>query len=142
MDSKTWYQEHKEQKKEYERNYRQTHKEQVKAYRHQYYRNLKLKILSYYSRGKPQCIICGETKIDQLVLDHKNNDGGDHRKLNKIPAGTSTYVWVRKNDYPSIFQVLCRDCNLLKGFPERKILLFSRIIKLREESSLEVANQK
>lgn len=63
--------------------------------------------LWYY---KIQCVCCGETEIKFLTLDHKNNDGYIHRKK----MNTDVIHWVKRNNFPDIFQTLCWNCNLAK----------------------------
>lgn len=63
-------------------------------------------ILSAYG-GK--CTCCGETESMFLAIDHKNNDGAKHRK--EVGKCQQFYRWLKKNDYPSDFQILCANCN-------------------------------
>lgn len=88
-------------------------------YRKKYKKGLraknKLEILSHYSGGAPRCACCGETEIAFLTLDHINNDGAEHRRKefgSNKSAGTSTiYGWVKRNNFPPIFEVACFNCN-------------------------------
>lgn len=70
--------------------------------------------LTHYG-GK--CAICGETLEIFLTIDHINNDGAEHRK--KINGhnhgGVDMGAWLRRNNYPDGFQVLCVNCNHAKG---------------------------
>jgi hypothetical protein len=53
------------------------------------------------------CSCCGETEMLFLTIDHVNGDGGKHRKeLN----GKKIYAWLRQNNYPEGYQVLCFNC--------------------------------
>lgn len=53
------------------------------------------------------CACCGEKERAFLTIDHIHNDGCKHRK----EIGQSNcYRWLRDNDYPSGFQVLCMNC--------------------------------
>ena len=60
------------------------------------------------------CACCGEEDIRFLTVDHINNDGAAHRKsltgTNKA-AGHNIYRWLRQNNYPPGFQILCMNCN-------------------------------
>lgn len=64
-----------------------------------------------------KCKICGETLELFLTIDHINNDGAAHRK--KINGhnhgGVDMGSWLRRNNYPEGFQVLCVNCNHAKG---------------------------
>ncbi len=79
-------------------------------------RRLETKMEAFKMYGGPKCACCGETCFLFLVIDHILNDGSDHRKEMKAqgygPSGI--YRWLRDNDYPSGFQVLCASCNLGK----------------------------
>jgi hypothetical protein len=77
-------------------------------------RNLHQIALMYYSNGTMRCACtnCPETNSNFLTIDHINNDGYEHRKL----AGPNIAQWLRRNDYPEGFQVLCMNCNWGKKF--------------------------
>jgi len=75
---------------------------------------LRHQVFSRYCGGTPhcQCPGCGVTYIEFLQLDHKNGDGAAHRKANGLGTGAARlWRWVRDNDYPDDYQVLCRNCN-------------------------------
>lgn len=67
-----------------------------------------------------KCACCGESDLRFLSIDHVNNDGAAHRRellgpdRKKRGAGSAIYNWLRKNDYPEGFQVLCFNCNMGK----------------------------
>lgn len=75
------------------------------------YRNLKDMVFQSY--GGYVCNCCGETEPLFMCIDHINNDGADHRHKEKI-YGRNIYTWLRKNNYPEGFQVLCQNCNFGK----------------------------
>jgi hypothetical protein len=58
------------------------------------------------------CDCCGEGTYEFLSIDHVNGDGGAHRK--QIGRG-SLYTWLKRNDWPSGFRVLCHNCNQAIG---------------------------
>jgi hypothetical protein len=61
------------------------------------------------------CALCGEIDIDILSLDHTNGGGNKHRAiLQKEEYRGNFYRWVHRNNYPSGFRVLCRNCNCSK----------------------------
>src|SRR5882724_723797 len=69
--------------------------------------NRKIEIINYYG-GKCEC--CGEKELDFLAIDHKNGGGTKHR--NKIgKGGGSMYYWIKKQNFPVGFRVLCHNCN-------------------------------
>lgn len=72
----------------------------------------RLIVLRHYSGSeKPFCACCKEDVFEFLALDHKYNDGGEHRK----EVGMNMVSFALKNNYPPIFQVLCHNCNMCKG---------------------------
>lgn len=76
-----------------------------KAYR----RRIRLETLQHYG-GK--CACCGETISEFLCFDHIENNGAAHRK-NMVDR--SIAPWLKRNNYPKGFQVLCHNCNIGKG---------------------------
>ena len=72
-------------------------------------RILREEVLMKYGK---RCGCCGETYIQFLAIDHKNNDGARHRAEIK----QKMYTWAKKNNYPDILQILCHNCNLAKAF--------------------------
>lgn len=76
----------------------------------------KEKVLGYYSKFlTPMCAICMFDDIRALSLDHVDNTGAEHRR--KIGRSSNRlYVWIIKNNYPSNFQVLCFNCQMIKRY--------------------------
>jgi hypothetical protein len=74
------------------------------------YRQL-AKDAAFEAYGGYICRCCGETHKLFLDLDHINNDGAKHRRDNNLTAGNQLYIWLRTNNYPPGFQVLCSNCN-------------------------------
>jgi len=66
----------------------------------------------YNAYGGYQCVCCGETIKQFLSLDHINNDGNKHRK---IVDRRKIYHWLKKNNFPLGYQVLCMNCNFGKA---------------------------
>jgi len=64
-----------------------------------------------------KCQLCGETKNEFLVIDHVNGGGTLHRKELK---GNRIYKWLRHNNYPNTFRVLCHNCNFMIGVTKLK----------------------
>ncbi len=74
----------------------------------EYWRLLRHKAIMQY--GGYRCACCGESEPKFLTLDHIHNNGGTHRK--EIGnRGSGIFKWLRDNDYPPGFQVLCMNCN-------------------------------
>lgn len=78
------------------------------AERHKIWRRqLYDEVLSHYGDC---CACCREPNKAFLTLDHINNDGAKHRRKLKMKGGYSFYRWVKRNAFPSMFQVLCWNC--------------------------------
>jgi len=74
---------------------------------------LKLEIMNAY--GGPICKCCDETMVEFLSMDHIDGNGSQHRREIKVSSGDGLYKWLKKNNFPSGFQVLCYNCNLAKA---------------------------
>lgn len=61
--------------------------------------------------GKCKC--CGESKIEFLSIDHKQQHGAAHRR--KVGTSHRFYGWLIRNNYPKQFQLLCNNCNQSLG---------------------------
>ena len=118
-----YYQEHRSElllkNREYARqhgkeNYFKNREEHVKRSREKRQR-LKLETLTHYSGNKtPQCAYCGIDDIDILCIDHINNNGNKQRRAIGGIKGTGFYWWLRRNNYPLGYQILCANCNMKK----------------------------
>ncbi len=72
----------------------------------------KLDCVFHYSNGTNCCECCGENHIEFLSIDHISGNGRKHRKEIKeyLP------IYLKKNNYPLGFRILCYNCNLAIGF--------------------------
>jgi hypothetical protein len=81
---------------------------------------LKLEVFSnlskLYSNSKiPCCRCCGESSyIEFLTIDHIDGRKNLPKNEQKL-KGEKLNLWLKKNNYPNGFQVLCWNCNLVKG---------------------------
>jgi hypothetical protein len=78
------------------------------------------KLAVFNAYGGPKCACCGETIFKFLTIDHINNDGAEHRRSlkndkSKSSSGQRIYCWLKKNNFPPGFQVLCFNCNCGKS---------------------------
>ena len=73
-------------------------------------KRLKLEILHHYSPDL-KCTSCGFSDIRSLSIDHIKGNGNKHRK--EIGSG-NLYQWIKKNNFPKGFQVLCFNCQWIK----------------------------
>lgn len=76
-------------------------------YMKQYRFKLKIEVLKKY--GGVFCSCCKIDKISFLVIDHIEGGGTKHTK--EVGHGHKFYLWLKKNNYPSGFRVLCHNCN-------------------------------
>lgn len=80
--------------------------------RRQTNQKLKKEVFEAYGGGKCNC--CGEAELRFLTLDHVNNDGNVHRRVNNMKSGGQTFYYrLRTNGFPNDppLQVLCYNCN-------------------------------
>lgn len=94
--------------KTYMQRYRKTNA--GKLNRANYNRKLKLEVLTHYSDGtSPACVCCNEAEEKFLAIDHIIP--ASQVKLTSPRAGRALYRWLRMNDFPPGFRVLCHNCN-------------------------------
>lgn len=75
-----------------------------------YRRELKREVLDAY--GGAQCCHCGEQDLQFLEVDHTEGGGNFHRKeVASGGGGHGFYQWLKRNNFPPGFRVLCRTCN-------------------------------
>lgn len=96
----------------YRRKWREKNKDRAKELSKKSYEKLRRECLKNYSNEEIKCACCGEKEYKFLGIDHVYGDGNKHRK--KIGRG-GLYQWLRNNNYPKGFQVLCHNCNFAKG---------------------------
>jgi hypothetical protein len=73
-----------------------------------------LRRAAYLAYGGFRCTCCGESNEMFLSLDHIDGKGAEHRRQLKSKGGERLYTWLRDNNYPPGFQVLCMNCNFGK----------------------------
>jgi hypothetical protein len=76
---------------------------------------LKLQVIEAY--GGPICAGCNENNPAILEIDHI--DGGGRKHMDSIGGPGKFYRWLKSNNYPDGFQILCPTCNKKahKGIP-------------------------
>lgn len=106
-----------DKKNKYMKSWRLKNREKRRPQRNTYARKResmnRLEVLSHYSPSLTcQCPTCKTNNSDMLTIDHINNDGKKHRlEINH----RNIYHWLKNNNYPPGFQVLCWNCNKCKG---------------------------
>ena|SRR3990167_6779901 len=75
-----------------------------------YNRRIKRDVFEHYGM---KCACCFN-KIEQfLTIDHI--EGRKKWNHNHLMKGASLYAWLKRNNYPEGFQLLCWNCNITKG---------------------------
>lgn len=97
----------------YAREWARSHPERSSEARKRFKRNYKTNVFNHY--GGTVCVCCGEQTLEFLTIDHINGGGRQHREEIGAIGGIALYRWLRKNNYPDGFQVLCFNCNCTKG---------------------------
>lgn len=82
--------------------------EHIKKNKKLYRQKIKAEVINAYGN---KCTCCSETILAFLTIDHIYGDGHEHRRKLNLGGGTDFYLWLRKNNYPEGFQVLCFNCN-------------------------------
>lgn len=94
--------------KEYHKKYYSLNRGKVNLVSNSIWRKQREECLLHYG-GKCQC--CNEDRYEFLSIDHIKGGGNKHRK----EIGGKLVRWLRKNNYPKDFRVLCYNCNLSLG---------------------------
>lgn len=71
----------------------------------------KIIVFNHYVDKKMKCVCCDESNIKFLTIDHINNNGAQHRKESKCGSGPKFYQWLKDNNYPTGYQIMCMNCN-------------------------------
>src|SRR5258708_700043 len=101
----------KEKHAAHSKKYRDANPMRVKAWVDKSKRGIRMAAYQHYSGEVPFCACCGETTWEFLCIDHIEGNGRKHR----MTIGGDIAPWLKKNGYPSGFQVLCHNCNMAKG---------------------------
>lgn len=115
---------------EYAREWRKKNKDKFKSTQKRAYDKVRLEVLTHYSNGTPKCACCKEQGIYFLTIDHTVGNGAAHRREigmaqgdanqvkkenQKVSMGGNGFVyWLKKNNYPEGYQILCANCNFAK----------------------------
>lgn len=123
--------EQKERRRKTARKWQQANPDKVRASRKKYYashrfeeirkatkgnqvryQKYRLMALTHYGGDPPKCKCCGEKIFQFLVIHHPNNDGKKHRQQMRKKYSWGIYEFLKRNNYPPGFDVLCYNCNL------------------------------
>lgn len=75
----------------------------------------RLRVLVFEKYGGAFCACCQEDRYEFLTIDHVAGDGARHRRENKA-ARQDIYFWLKKNNFPPGYRVLCMNCNFALGY--------------------------
>ncbi len=78
---------------------------------HQRLVRYRIEVLTHYSGGPPKCSCCGETEYFFLTFDHIKGGGSKHRKDTTGVGSKNLCAWLKRNNFPEGFRVLCFNCN-------------------------------
>ena len=110
ISGKKWRENNREENRKRCRIYAFKNKEKINNYSKQWSRRNREDVLAHYGN---KCECCGEDKKEFLSIDHINGGGNKHRK---DIGHLNIYVWLKRNNYPKGFRILCHNCNMAKAF--------------------------
>lgn len=117
-NNRRYYIQNKEKVKKSVRRWRNNNPERVKENKRNERARLKQEMVEAYG-GKCSC--CGEMAIEFLTLEHREQDGAEHRrqlaKKNGVKRVRCDMIWreARRQGYPDCYTVLCMNCNFALG---------------------------
>lgn len=103
------------QYKQYYQNYYHINGKKLKEMMRGRIQKIRFEVLEHYSNGKLKCACCGENHIEFLAIDHINGNGNAEKKRLNLKGHNFLY-WLKKNNYPEGYRVLCHNCNQSNGF--------------------------
>lgn len=107
-----WRQKHPERSRQIKLEGYYRHREENLLRMREWGQKVKKEVLTHYGNDKCACVICRESRLACLSIDHIDKNGYEHRK--KVGAGSRLYRWLIKNNYPEGFQTLCMNCQFIK----------------------------
>ena len=103
---KKWREENREHQVQRVRLWRLKNPTRMQLLRRRYWKKLRGQVLEAYGAW---CHCFKETREEFLATDHL-----DDSKPKMV--GTALYTWLRQNDFPEGFQILCHNCNQAKAW--------------------------
>ncbi len=131
---KKWYAANADRIRRQVREYQSRHKEKYRALDRARQLSIKLATISHYSDNTNKCLLCPESRLYALTIDHINGGGRQERLAEKTPAGWVFYRKLQKAGYPTGYRVLCSNCNWL-AYLERQqttLSISTKAIKSRQ----------
>jgi len=80
--------------------------------------DIKIETLTHYGDDRLACVMCGESRLACLSLDHIDGSGRSHKKgLNRY--GYRFYILLKRQGFPKGYQTLCMNCQFVKAILDR-----------------------
>jgi len=111
-NNKKYRLDHPDQIARYQKVWTENNRQKRRSYNKKYYVKARIEALQHYSGKSPLCACCGEPRLPFLVIDHVDGGGHQHRKTLGV---ANIYIWLRLQNYPKGFRVLCHNCNMALG---------------------------
>jgi hypothetical protein len=108
--ARAWNLAHPDRVKATAKKYQESHLEVYREGNKKHRRKAREEAIAAYGS---KCVCCGESTFEFLSFDHIAGGGSQHRKQLK---GKRIETWLKQNNWPKDFQLLCHNCNLAKGF--------------------------
>lgn len=112
---RAYYQRNKEKEMNRAKEYYQKNKEYLDVQSKKWRIKRRMEVLIHYSGNPPKCACCGESHFEFLVIDHIAGGGTKHRKKANLMSASTFYTWLKENNFPKGFRVLCHNCNMARG---------------------------
>lgn len=77
-------------------------------------KRLKIEVLTHYGGERLACVMCGESRLPCLSIDHMNGGGCAERDRLGIHDYAAFYYWLKKQGYPDGYQTLCMNCQFIR----------------------------
>ena len=111
QSQKIWRQNNRDRCNQSSKIWQQNNRDRHNQLQRESYHRLVNDVIDSYG-GK--CACCGETRKEFLSIDHKNGNGNKQKREIGVGDSGGLYYWLKRNNYPEGFQVLCFNCNLGK----------------------------
>ena len=110
--NKEWQQKNRDRCNQLTKKWKQNNRDRCNQLNRESNYRLKDEVFDAYG-GK--CACCGETRKEYLSIDHIDGNGNKQKREIGVAGSDDLYRWLRQNNYPEGFQVLCFNCNCGKG---------------------------
>jgi hypothetical protein len=105
---KVWRQNNRDKYNQISKKWRQNNRDKVNQQKREWYHQLRDEVIDAYG-GKCKC--CDETRKEYLSIDHIDGNGNKQKREIGVRTPQEFYCWLKENNYPEEFQVLCFNCN-------------------------------